>query len=353
MVIGGGAAGFFSAITAKKQHPENKIILLEKTAQLLAKVRISGGGRCNVTHSCFDPKELVKNYPRGNKALLGPFTRFQPRDTIAWFGERGVELKTEKDGRMFPTTDSSETIINCLVKEAKDLGVEIRLCQRVKSIEKGFMIHLDEGSLPCDALILATGSSHQGFDFARQLGHTIIEPVPSLFTFNIPNFPLVELSGTSVQKGSVKIVGFPLEQMGPVLITHWGLSGPAVLKLSAWAARFLHERDYKAEVIIDWLPDYEEKDLKKKPPEMTKRLWSALDGKKISRFQMEGKTTYKEEFVTAGGIDLDEMNFRTMESRLCKGLYFVGEILDIDGVTGGFNFQNAWTTGYLAGQAIA
>lgn len=335
-VIGGGAAGFFAAIHAKR--PDNRVILLEKTATLLAKVRISGGGRCNVTHACFDPKELVKNYPRGNKALLGPFTRFGPQETIAWFAERGVELKTEKDGRMFPITDSSETIIQCLLQEAKKVGVEILLRQRIEAFDPTW-----------DAVILATGSSHQGHDFARKMGHTIVEPVPSLFTFNIPNFPLVELAGSSVQKGKVKIVGFPMEQVGPILVTHWGLSGPAVLKLSAWAARYLHEKEYKAEIIVDWLPDY--KEVKEKPPEISKRLWGALDGKKESRFQMEGKTTYKEEFVTAGGVDLDEVNFRTMESKLHKGLYFAGEILDIDGVTGGFNFQNAWTTGYLAGQA--
>lgn len=349
VVIGGGAAGFFAAIHARRH--DNKVILLEKTATLLAKVRISGGGRCNVTHACFDPKELVKNYPRGNKALLGPFTRFDPTETIAWFAERGVELKTEKDGRMFPITDSSETIIRCLTEEAKRVGVEIRLRQRIKAIEPGFTIHLEEGVLPCDAVILATGSSHQGFEFAKKLGHTIVEPVPSLFTFNIPHFPLVELSGSSVQKGKVKIVGFPMEQVGPILVTHWGLSGPAVLKLSAFAARFLHERDYKAEVIVDWLPDY--KVVLEKPPEISKRLFAALKGEKESRFQMEGKTTYKEEFVTAGGIDLDEVNFRTMESKKCKGLHFAGEILDIDGITGGFNFQNAWTTGFLAGEAVS
>lgn len=347
IVVGGGAAGFFAAV-----NTDQKVILLEKTATLLSKVRISGGGRCNVTHRCFDPKELVQNYPRGQKALLGPFTRFQPRDTIDWFEERGVQLKVEKDGRMFPMTDSSETIIQSLTQAAKD--VEIRLRQRIKSIEKKdqvFQIHLEGGILECDKLLLATGSSFQGYDFARLFGHTIIEPVPSLFTFNIPNCPLVELAGSSVQNAQVKIKGFPIEQTGPVLITHWGFSGPAVLKLSAWAARFLHEKKYSAEVEIDWAPLYDSMD--KKPPDISKRLFAALNGKKKMTFQMEGKTTYKEEFVTAGGVDLDEINFRTMESRLCPGLYFAGEILDIDGVTGGFNFQSAWTTGYLAAKAMS
>lgn len=394
VIIGGGAAGIFASINAKSSNPHATVILLEKSAQLLSKVRISGGGRCNVTHSCFDPLKLVQNYPRGGKELIGPFHRFQPRDTIHWFESHGVTLKTESDGRMFPITDNSQTIIDCLLLESQRLGVDIRIKQRLEKITKvddRFVIHFVDGNiLECDKLILASGSSPQGFEFAKSFGHSIQEPVPSLFTFNVPASPLKDLSGIAVEKASIRIMGTQFHQQGPLLITHWGFSGPAALKLSAWGARILHEKNYHVEISINWLPELTQEEmrntlltLKKKQPNQTlgsesmfglpKNLWkrlielAGLDVKKrfseiansdLFRFcerlqsdvyQVEGKTTNKEEFVTCGGINLKEVDFRTMESRICSGLFFAGEILDIDGVTGGFNFQNAWTTGWLAG----
>ncbi len=394
VVVGGGAAGFFGALSAKAAAPASSVCLLEKSASLLSKVKVSGGGRCNVTHACFDPKQLILNYPRGSKSLLGPFTRFQPRDTIAWFAERGVELKEEPDGRMFPTTDQSQTIIDCLVGEAKKLGVEIRFRQSIEAICKvdgGFELTLKEAQkLLCRRLLLATGSHPQGYVFAEQLGHTIQPPVPSLFTFNIPNSPLNDLAGISVQLATVSLEDSPFEYQGPLLITHWGFSGPAVLKLSAWGARWLHARGYKATVRINWAGAASQETVKKElqtvrqmsPSQLIgathlfglpKNLWKRLlelagvDGRaRLSgvgnellsrlatrltqdRYSIEGKTTHKEEFVTCGGVTLDEVNFKTLESRLCPGLHFAGEILDIDGITGGFNFQAAWTTGWLAG----
>lgn len=390
IVIGGGAAGVFGAIMAKTAHPEASVLLLEKTAVLLAKVRISGGGRCNVTHSCFDPALLVKNYPRGDRELLGPFHRFQPRDTIQWFESRGVVLKTEADGRIFPATNKSETIIETLLKEAYTLGVEIRIKQRVEKIEKleeGFKIELREGQkLATHKLLLATGSSPEGYAWAEKLGHTIQSPVPSLFTFNVPTSPLKELSGISLEDVLVKIDGTALTQRGPLLITHFGFSGPAILKLSAWGARALFDKSYQADLIINWQPNASEEKLletlmliKKSAPQKTlflenpfrfpRNLWRALlkeDERRVGdiplkdlqtlahklhadRYRIEGKTTHKEEFVTCGGVTLKEINFKTMESKICSGLLFAGEILDIDGVTGGFNFQNAWTTSFISG----
>lgn len=384
IVIGGGAAGFFAAVCAKNAHPEARVALLEKSAVLLSKVRVSGGGRCNVTHACFDPALLIQNYPRGSHELRGPFHRFQPRDTIQWFESRGVPLKAEADGRVFPVSNSSETIIDCLLSEAKKLGVEILLRQRIQTITKT-QSEFEVGPFTCRKLILATGSGTDGHLWAEHLGHTIQKPVPSLFTFNIPTSPLKELSGISVDSVRLKILGTSLEQTGPLLITHFGFSGPAALKLSAWGARPLHEKQYRVELAVDWLPALSEEEifqalcaLKKKAPEKTalsenifklpKNLWKTLlsDDRRLNDFsmkdlqtlaqklhadvyQVEGKTTHKEEFVTCGGVTLKEVNFKTMESKLCPGLYFAGEILDIDGVTGGFNFQSAWTTGYLAG----
>ncbi len=398
IVIGGGAAGFFAALTAKKTNPSASVLLLEKSSHLLNKVRISGGGRCNVSHACFDPVQLAQNYPRGGKALIGPFTRFQPRDTVLWFESRGVELKTESDGRMFPVSDSSQTIIDCLLQEAKKLTVEVRTRQLVESINKNesrFRIALASGGgLECDALLLATGSSPQGYAFAKAFGHTIQEPVPSLFTFNVPAFSLKDLAGISVEQATLHIVGSDFSQKGPLLITHWGFSGPAALKLSAWGARWLNEKNYHVQLSIDWLPDLSNertidllRALRKESPAqcvanknpfyLPKNLWKRLvdlsgidSGKRLSEigneglarlcsrlkadvYSVEGKTTHKEEFVTCGGVALDEINFKTMESRLCKRLFFAGEVLDIDAVTGGFNFQNAWTTGWLAGHAMA
>jgi len=394
IVVGGGAAGIFAAIAAKEQNPEVNVLVLEKTSQLLNKVRISGGGRCNVTHSCFEPKQLVGNYPRGNKALIGPFTRFQPRDTIDWFKNRGVDIKTEQDGRMFPTTDSSQTIIDCLLTEAGKLGVEIRVKQSIEKIETGFSITLVNGeTFDSDNLLLATGSSPIGHNYAKQFGHTITELVPSLFTFNVPHSPFGALSGVSVEKATISLLNIQMHQAGPLLITHWGFSGPAALKLSSWAARWLHEKQYQVVIHIDWLPDFSKEkvllQLKKNRTEnpnqllpnsnvfsLPRRLWEKLiqlanldlkkrngefsneqlqklaDLLKANPFQVNGKTTYKEEFVTCGGIKLDEVNFRTMESRLQPKLYFAGEILDVDAVTGGFNFQNAWTTGWIAGKSM-
>lgn len=396
LVLGGGAAGFFAALTAKEIHSNITVVLLEKTNVVLNKVRISGGGRCNVTHSCFDPKQLITNYPRGGRELLGPFTRFQPSDTIQWFESRGVELKTESDGRMFPLSNSSSSIIECLQREAKKLDVDVRIKQRVESLKKNedlFFVTLASGQIiSCRNLLLATGSSPQGYEFAQSLGHTIQKPVPSLFTFNVPTSPILDLAGISLEKVSLKLVGTGLEQQGPLLLTHWGFSGPAALKLSAWGARVLHENNYKMNLSIDWLPDLSKEfvnetlhNLRKSAPaqflslkaqfNLPKNLWKRFanlaeinESKRMSEvsndsiqqlvhclksqtFQIDGKTTFKEEFVTCGGVTLEEVNFKTFESRLCRGLYFAGEVLDIDAVTGGFNFQNAWTSGWIAGKS--
>jgi hypothetical protein len=416
-VVGGGAAGFFSAITCAQMYPQARVTLLEAGRQLLAKVRISGGGRCNATHACFDPAILVQNYPRGGKALRGAFTRFQPRDTVEWFASHSVTLKTEADGRMFPVTDDSATIVNCLIRAAEDAGVQIRTGDAVVLVKKltsdigedshssasltdgggtapRFEIELKSGEkLKCDRLLLATGSNPSGFKWAKDLGHTIELPVPSLFTFNISDSRIQDLAGVSVANAKVKLPGAKLEQSGPLLITHWGLSGPAVLKLSAWGARFLHDRHYRTPVLINWLPQYNPEVLRQQllgvksqlshrlvvsscPFPIPRRLWERLtsaigidepkrwadiSNKTLDKllqelvqgeYQITGKGAFKEEFVTCGGVNLKEVDFKTMESRRCRGLYFAGEILDIDGVTGGFNFQSAWTTAWLAGSAI-
>ena len=396
-VIGGGAAGFFGAIAAAEGDPAARVVLIEKNRQLLSKVRVSGGGRCNVTHSCFDPAVLVQNYPRGGKELRGAFSRFQPRDTVNWFESRGVSLKTEGDGRMFPVTDSSETIISCLMREAKSAGVEIKTECGVVDCKKGerFHLYLSNGEeLACHKILVATGSSPKTGAWLETFGHTLNPPVPSLFTFNVPSSPFLSLSGVSVPKAKLSIDSCALQQTGPLLITHWGFSGPAVLKLSAWGARALHALDYHADLKINWLPDHSQDDLKaifmecrqrnsakaagtECPFSLPKSLWKVmLDLSGIPQetrwavlskvqlnellitlqsrtYPIEGKSTNKEEFVTCGGVRLDEVDFKTMESRKCPGLYFAGEVLDIDGVTGGFNFQNAWTTSWLAGQAMA
>ncbi len=361
-------------------------------------MRISGGGRCNVTHGCFDPKLLIGYYPRGGRELLGPFHRFQPSDTIAWFAREGVDLKIESDGRVFPTTDSSETIINALRGAAQTCGVEVRTQTAVTLIdrtEEGFQLTLSRGEpLLCNRLLLASGSHAASLHFAADLGHTIIPQVPSLFTFNIPTSPLLDLAGISLERVHLRIEGLRLEESGPLLLTHWGFSGPAVLKLSAWGARLLNECSYQASLTINWLPDTPPAEVSSElkrlrlteghrsvanlcPFDLPRNLWkrltslagiddelrfSSLDQAKTKRlesllqassYRIEGKTTYKQEFVTAGGVHLAEVNFKTMESRLCPGLYFAGEVLDIDGITGGFNFQNAWTTGWIAGRSCA
>lgn len=398
VVVGGGAAGFFAAITCAIGHPHTRVTVLEAARQPLAKVRISGGGRCNVTHACFEPAALVQHYPRGGKALRGAFSRFQPRDTVNWFARQGVQLKTEADGRMFPVTDHSETIVHCLQKVAQTADVELRTSTPVASVRQNdaFMITLKSGeTLRGDRLLLATGSHSQGYQIAQQLGHTIVAPVPSLFTFQVSDARLHDLAGVSVPKARLRLQVEPtkLEQTGAVLVTHWGLSGPAVLKLSAWGARALQESGYRATLQINWLPDIAGEELRSQllatksqcpkrtiyahcPLALPKRLWqqlvlaagvgvddrwSELSNKTLNQliqelsqgqYTIQGKGVFKEEFVTCGGVNLREVDFKTMESRLCPGLYFAGEILDIDGVTGGFNFQSAWTTGWLAGQAM-
>lgn len=404
IVIGGGAAGFFAAIACAKVNNNVRnnvrVNLLEAGTKPLAKVRISGGGRCNVTHHCFEPNQLVQNYPRGGKALRGAFSRFQPQDTVEWYESRGVKLKTEADGRMFPVTDSSATIIDCLTKEAAKLGVILHTKTPVKSLEcnqQKFQIGLRNGSkLLADRVLIATGSNPLGYRWAKQLGHTIESPVPSLFTFNIQDPRLKDLAGVSVDNARLKLLATgktKLEQTGALLITHWGISGPATLKLSAWGARFLHEHNYHSGLEINWLPQYNQETLKQEllhiksatpkkkiitycPLLLPKRLWQSLvnyvginpdkiwadlSKKELNKLTIEilqgqykitGKGVFKEEFVTCGGVSLKEINFKTMESKICPGLYFAGEVLDIDGVTGGFNFQSAWTTGWLAGNAL-
>ncbi len=396
IAVGAGAAGVFAAIHAKVAAPEKSVLLLEKSAVLLSKVRISGGGRCNVTSGEFDALALAKNYPRGSQELIGPFKRFGPESTIDWFANEGVALKKEADGRMFPESDSSETIIQALTGAMDRLGVEVRRRTRIEKIERRegfFELALREGSpLQTSALLLATGSSPEGYEFARHLGHTIVDPVPSLFTFNVPHSPLKELSGLTAEQVSVKLVASGLHQEGPLLITHFGFSGPAILKLSAWGARILSEVNYRTPFEINWVVGAQKAPLEMlleakvrfpnktllalNPFGLPRRLWKALlemhgnlGGSSLAGlakkavenlayklqhdlYEMEGKTTHKEEFVTAGGIELKEVSFKTLESKRVKGLYFAGEILDIDGVTGGFNFQNAWTTGFIAGTSI-
>jgi predicted Rossmann fold flavoprotein len=400
VVIGGGAAGFFGAIACAEANPQAQVTLIEASRQPLAKVLISGGGRCNVTHACFEPKILVQNYPRGGKALLGAFTRFQPLDTIAWFTEHGVNIKTEADGRMFPITDRAETIAECLIKATFDAKIELCIGTPVTAVTRknaGFEILLKSGETKeCDCLLLATGSSLAGYKIARELGHYIQPPVPSLFTFNIADPQLRELAGISVNSVNLRLPGTgktPFQQTGPLLITHWGVSGPAVLKLSAWGARILHENRYQHKLLINWLPDLSQEEVRQKlltvkaewgqkaialhrgvdlPHRLwqylinrthipTEERWATISNKTLNQLVLEisqgeylitGKGAFKEEFVTCGGVNLKEVNFKTMESKIVPGLHFAGEILDIDGVTGGFNFQSAWTTAYLAGQSM-
>ncbi len=400
-VIGGGAAGFFAAVNAARLNPELNVTILEKSREVLSKVRVSGGGRCNVTHNCFDPELLSKAYPRGEKVLRWSFEQFQARDTVEWFNERGVELKAEEDGRMFPVTDSSDTIISCLMEEAKKHGVSIRTKTKVDKIEPleedGFRLHLHKSKpLHCDQLVVATGGYNResAYEWLKDLGHSVRTPVPSLFTFNFREKIFTDLAGISVERAEVHIKETSYSEVGPVLITHWGLSGPAVLKLSAWAARELHQREYRYDVQINWLYPMNDQEARKQltnlrdnqsrkqvsnqnrfpfPARLWERFlelstikpdkrWADLSNKEIHEltqqltrgtYNIQGKTTYKEEFVTCGGIPLNEVNPDTLESKKVPGLYFVGEVLDIDGITGGFNFQAAWTNGWLAAQAIA
>jgi predicted Rossmann fold flavoprotein len=396
LIVGGGAAGFFSAINIVERNPKLKVAILERGKEVLSKVRVSGGGRCNVTHACFEPNELVKYYPRGEKELRGPFHQFCSGDTIEWFEKHGVELKIEDDGRMFPVSNSSQTIIDCFLHASHKLGITILTGQSVQSIFKKdncWKIETQTENYLAEKLILATGSNPKIWDMLHAFGHAIITPVPSLFTFNVKDPRIKELPGIATQV-SVKVIASKLESTGPLLITHWGMSGPAILKLSAWGARILHDKNYQFAIEVNWLNDIETEEAetllkelkqehakktvaKKSPLEIQNRLWESLvlasgigaetkwaDLSKIQLqnlanqltkgiFQVNGKSTFKEEFVTAGGIDLKEINFKTMESKLHPNLYFAGEIVNIDAITGGFNFQNAWTSGFIVANAIA
>lgn len=397
IVIGGGAAGFFAAINAAEMHPGIKVTILEKSNKLLAKVRISGGGRCNVTNHCFEVNELVKNYPRGFKELKQVFSRFNVSDTIAWFKKRGVDLKTEPDNRMFPESNSSETIIDCFMYEAKKYGIEIKMQEEVlelRSIANSqIQVTTDKTKYVVDSVICSSGGHNQkkNYSFIQKTGHTISELIPSLFTINLPGNNIKELMGLSVQNATVRVEKTKHQYTGPVLITHWGLSGPAVLKLSAFAAKDFFDLDYNANILINWTGDLnselvsselaswmKEKSLIINTPlyEIPKRLWAFLlwksdipDNKpwnelgkkqmnKLAQvltndvYNMKGKTTFKEEFVTSGGVNLKEIDFKTMQSKIMPNLYFCGEVLDIDGITGGFNFQNAWSTAFVAASSV-
>ena len=395
LIVGGGAAGFFTAINIVERNPKAKVAILERGAEVLGKVRISGGGRCNVTHACFEPNELVKFYPRGEKELRGPFHQFCSGDTIEWFERHGVALKIEEDGRMFPVSNSSQTIIDCFLKATQQLGIKVLTGQSVQSIFKKdnyWKIDTQNQNYQAENLILATGSNTKIWDMLQTLGHAIIPPVPSLFTFNSKDPRIKELPGVSA-KVTVRVKDTKLEATGPLLITHWGMSGPAILKLSAWGARILHDKNYQFTLLVNWLNTIDTEQAisqlktlkqeqakktvaKKSPFELTNRLWESLvlaaginaetkwaDLSKTQLqhlaqqltngvFQINGKSTFKEEFVTAGGIDLKEINFKTMESKIHPNLYFAGEIVNIDAITGGFNFQNAWTSGFIVANAV-
>ena len=399
-IIGGGAAGFFAAISCKQHHPEAGVTILEKSSKLLAKVKVSGGGRCNVTHACFQNSKLSKFYPRGEKQLKKAFSQFSVADTITWYESRGVKLKTEADNRMFPVTNNSQTIIDCLTEEIRRLGIDVQQRSGVNSISKKEthfeMVLQNEQIVHFDKVILAAGGSPKmsGFDWLKELGLNINPPVPSLFTFNMPSEKIKTLMGLSVPNALVRVQGTKLQANGPLLITHWGMSGPAILKLSSFGARDLNERGYDFKIQVNWLGGMKEDDLRqllseegtldsnrkisnRNPFDLPARLWEfllnkielSLDakwrdlGKKnINRminallndvYTVSGKTTFKEEFVTCGGINLQEISIKSMQSKKHPGLYFAGEVIDIDGLTGGFNFQAAWTTGFIAGKLEA
>lgn len=395
IVVGGGAAGFFTAINIVENNPHKKVAILERGKSVLEKVRISGGGRCNVTHACFVPNDLVKFYPRGEKELRGPFHQFCSGDTIEWFEKHGVELKIEDDGRMFPTTDNSQTIIDCFLTAVKKLKIEVLTGQSVQSLYKGndyWKVETNHETFSCQKLIMTTGSNPKIWEMLQNIGHTIVSPVPSLFTFNIKDSRIATLMGVSAF-AKVKVKDTKLEAVGPLLITHWGMSGPGILRLSAWGAIILAEKKYQFIIQVNWLGDatfeatveqlkelkheHAKKVVSKKSPfELPNRLWESLvlasqidsevkwaDLSKTQltnlasqlingEFQVNGKSTFKEEFVTAGGIDLKEINFKTMESKLHDNLYFAGEIVNIDAITGGFNFQNAWTSGFIVANSV-
>lgn len=400
IVIGGGAAGFFCAVNAARMNPALKVTILEKSSKLLSKVKVSGGGRCNVTHACFDIADMSKQYPRGQHFVKKSFHQFFTTDTIKWFEERGVKLKTEKDGRIFPVTDSSQSVIDCLMKEVNMYDVDIILNADVRSLkyEDGkFRIELSDLRIhTSDFICIASGGYPKSsmFEWLKETGHTIEEPVPSLFTFNLPKHPISKLMGISVEKASMKITGTKLEEEGPLLITHWGFSGPVVLRLSAWGARELGVKSYDFRVLINWLTEYNEQSLREKFQQnrielasqkiinknsfgLPARLWEFLAEhsgvknemrwadlpaavqnmfiKNLCTYEcdVKGKTTFKEEFVTAGGIKLNEVDANTMMSKKIPNLYFAGEVIDVDGITGGFNFQHAWSSGFVAAKYIA
>ena len=396
VVVGGGAAGFFGAITAAEMKPDLSILIIEKTTKLLSKVKVSGGGRCNVTHHCFEPAVLAKHYPRGSKELKSLFRKFQAKDIVHWFESKHVKLKTEEDGRVFPVSDSSQTIIDCFLYEAGSRKIEVRTQTEIKKIIKqGELFHLETtgGEIRAKKILIATGgyNHREQYDWLDPI--TIVSPIPSLFTFNDSNKLFKDLMGVSVPKAEVKIAGTKFSDTGPVLITHWGLSGPAVIKLSAWAAEFLHDKKYEFTALVNWTGSVSEEGIrlhlndlnanhgKQKiagnplytiPSRLWVRLcelaeieeswtWAVLPRKNQNRlieflircpFAIKGKTTFKEEFVTCGGVDLKAIDLETMESKEIEGIYFAGEVLNIDGETGGFNFQSAWTTAYMAATSI-
>lgn len=400
LVIGGGAAGFFCAINAVSLNRGLEVIIAEKSNKLLAKVKVSGGGRCNVTHACFDIATMSRQYPRGSNFVKKTFHRFFTTDTIRWFEEREVHLKTEKDGRMFPVTDSSQTIINCLLKEAEKYGVEIKMNSEVKKINAHhtmFNVQFSKGeNIEVDYVCIASGGYPKSsmFDWLKELGHTIEDPVPSLFTFNMPGNPITKLMGITMENVKVKIPGIKLEEQGPMLVTHWGLSGPVILRLSAWGARELAICNWQFSILVNWLPEFNEQSLREKfqqlrfdiasqklvnknPLGLPSRLWEFIiaqsginieirwadlaskDQNRLIKNLLEyvchvkGKTTFKEEFVTAGGIRLAEIDPQTMMSKKLSNLYFAGEVMNIDAITGGYNFQHAWTSGFIAADSIA
>lgn len=400
VVIGGGAAGFFAAIRCAELYPDAEVIILERGKEALGKVRISGGGRCNLTHACWTPRELIKHYPRGSRELLGPFTRFACGDTVDWFEQRGVETKIEDDGRMFPVTDNSQTIVDCLLDSTRRAGIQIHYQTRVdklippKKDREAWQIQTNKGAFAAHRIMLATGSNPRIWELLRELGHQIVPPVPSLFTFNIKDARISELPGLSVPMAELRIPSFKLQASGPLLITHWGLSGPAVLRLSAWGARELAEANHQFELQVNWLnrpyeavraqlielkEEMAQKQIVTRSPqsiEIPNRLWQKLtiasgikpetrwadlSKKQLHRlseqltqatFQVKGKSTFKEEFVTAGGVDLREVDFKRFESKLFPGLFMAGEVLNIDAITGGFNFQAAWTGAWIAGEHL-
>ncbi|NML37994.1 NAD(P)/FAD-dependent oxidoreductase [Chitinophaga sp. G-6-1-13] len=400
VVAGGGAAGFFCAVNAARLCPSLEVVLLEKTGKLLSKVKVSGGGRCNVTHNAPDITYMTKRYPRGQHFVKKTFSRFFVTDTIEWYAERGVKLKAEADGRMFPVTDNSQTIIDCLLREADKYQVKVETNKEVTALEKSadgrWQLQLQDGrSLAADYVCVAAGGYAQTgkFSWLEKTGHTIVPPAPSLFTFNMPGNPITALMGVAAT-AHVKIAGTKLQETGPVLITHWGMSGPAILRLSAWGARELQSLQYTFTAIVNWLPDYNENSLREEWPSLRQDLgkqkihhknpfglpqrlwqflllqagiseemrWADVPAKDQNRFMkmlvsmefpVKGKTTFKEEFVTCGGITLSEIDPSTMESRLVPNLFFAGEVMDVDGITGGFNFQHAWTSGFIAATMIA